>query len=142
MAGKSTQTLAERFWPKVRKTDGCWLWIGAKANGYGRVAFNGKVAGAHRVSYEMAHGPIPVGLQLDHLCRTRACVRPDHLEAVTCRENLLRGTGLVAVEVAKTHCPQGHPYSGDNLLYSRTKRGGLCRVCRTCRDVRNRRRAA
>jgi hypothetical protein len=77
------------FWAKVDKTETCWLWTGAMLNGYGKF-WAGKTVFAHRWSYERFIGPIPKGLHLDHLCRVPACVRPDHLEAVTNRENVLR----------------------------------------------------
>ena len=106
----------ERFWMKVNKTATCWLWTAAtKGGGYGSFFFNGKHAYAHRVSYSFSKGEIPSNLQLDHLCRVRRCVNPDHLEAVTQKENLLRGTGAPARNARKTHCKHGHPLSGDNL---------------------------
>jgi len=93
---------------------------------------------AHRVLYEWTVGPVPAGLELDHLCRVRRCVRPSHLEPVSRRENLLRGVTIPAAHVAKTHCPAGHPYVGANLELR--PRG--YRVCRTCHRERSRRRAA
>ena len=89
----------------------------------------------HRVAYEAAVGPIPEGLQLDHLCRNTLCTNPAHLEPVTCRENLLRGNTLQAANAAKTHCPYGHPYAGENLRVRRLKSGGLGRSCRECARV-------
>lgn len=90
-----TSPLEARFWPKVNKTDSCWLWTGAKTGaGYGmirEVGHGGKMLMAHRVAYELLVGPIPEGLFLDHLCRTPLCVNPAHLEPVTCRENMRRG---------------------------------------------------
>lgn len=89
---RETLTLADRFWAKVEKSDSCWLWTGAlfPSNGYGALHLDGAAVPAHRVSYELNVGPIPDGLTIDHLCRVRACVRPDHLEPVTQAENLRR----------------------------------------------------
>lgn len=113
---------------------GCWLWSGAlDPCGYGRIARNGKEQKAHRVSYYLAKGPIPDGLELDHLCRVRACVNPDHLEAVTHKVNAQRGlAGAYLAE--RTHCPQGHPYDEENTyLWGPEKRW---RKCRKCQDSR------
>ena len=87
--------ISARFWAKVDKTETCWLWTGGQSAGYGRFGFKGRPnLGAHRFAYELLVGPIPPGLDLDHLCRVRNCVNPDHLEPVTRRENLLlRGGG-------------------------------------------------
>lgn len=82
---------------------------------------------AHRVYYEARFGPIPAGLQLDHLCRNRGCVNPDHLEPVTCRENLMRGHTVAAANAKKTHCNAGHALAGDNLRVWKGKR--YCIVC-------------
>lgn len=123
----------DRFAEKVALTEsGCLVWLaGVTGDGYGRFRPGGRQTQttlAHRWSYEHHVGPIPKGLHLDHLCRNPPCVNPDHLEPVTCRENSLRGTGFVAVNAAKTHCPAGHPYSGENLYTY-----GWSRACRTCR---------
>ena len=127
------------FWGAVTKTEGCWLWSGAdNGNGYGTVYVNGRKTYAHRVSYEMAHGPIPVGLQIDHLCRVRNCVRPEHLEVVTPRENNLRGESPAAQQSRRTHCPQGHAYDETNTWVSKTGH----RSCRTCTTERSRRQRA
>mgnify|MGYP001612908111 CR=1 FL=1 len=100
---------AERFWRKVAKSDDCWLWTAAvNGNGYGSVHLN-----AHSVAWMLTHGtPTPPGKELDHLCRNRRCVRPDHLEAVTQHENLLRGNSPPAINARKKTCPNGHPYTG------------------------------
>lgn len=120
-----------RFWSKVDpcRTDGCVVWVGSISNGYGRFRVNGRTAPAH---YYLAGSP-PVGLEWDHLCRNRACVWPEHLEAVSHSENVRRGETprlAAARQQALTHCPQGHPYSGDNLI----ARNGW-RKCRTCKRV-------
>jgi hypothetical protein len=117
----------ERFWSFVDKTDGCWLWTGHTARGYGFFSQDWKRTAAHRVSYEWTVGPIPNGMQLDHLCRNPRCVRPDHLEPVTGRENLMRGTSFVSVNAAKTHCAQGHELSEANTRHWKGHR-----ICRTC----------
>jgi hypothetical protein len=94
-ADATRRPLTEKFWSKVDKTSDCWLWTASTRNGYGQIARgDGRVDYAHRLSYEMAHGAIPPGLNIDHLCRQPLCVRPDHLEAVTQRENLRRGAGF------------------------------------------------
>ena len=82
-----------RFWAKVDRSGSCWLWLAATSHGYGTFQSNGKLVRAHRYAYELLVGPIPGGLVIDHLCRTTACVNPEHLEPVTQRENLLRGAG-------------------------------------------------
>lgn len=130
----------ERFWAKVDKTDTCWLWTATVTKGgYGMFYFNGHHVYAHRFAYEWFVGPIPAGLQIDHVrsrgCRHRHCVNPAHLEAVTQRENLLRGDTISARAAAATHCPQGHPYSGDNLQVRKTGK----RNCRECHREQNRR---
>lgn len=81
-------TAIERFWAKVEKGDGCWMWSAKRdRNGYGRFYLDGAQRRAHRVSYEFAHGPIEDGMQIDHMCHNRACVRPDHLRAATNKQN-------------------------------------------------------
>lgn len=128
-------TLAERFARKYEPepNTGCWLWTAfVDAAGYGRINSGARASGgilyAHRVSYELHVGPIPAGLQLDHLCRVRSCVNPAHLEPVTAQENTSRGLGA-----AKPCCARGHALCGTNV---RLYRGA--RVCRTCHRDRER----
>jgi hypothetical protein len=111
---------------------GCWLWTGAvHPLGYGGFYFRGKRWPAYRVSYTLLRGEIPAGLQLDHLCRTPACVNPDHLEPVTQGENQRRGVGFSGKNARKTHCPKGHPYDENNTLRHRTTGARKCRQCNT-----------
>ena len=123
-------------WVSPEPNSGCWLWTGTtNPGGYGAVGFMGRTRSAHRVSYELAKGPIPAGLDLDHKCRVRCCVNPDHLEPVTRSENLRRGLAgenLRVAALAKTHCPKGHPYSGGNLYVAPDGH----RDCITCQRAR------
>lgn len=113
---------------------GCWIWTGALRRGYGMLSIKAPDRCAHRVAYRLLVGELAPGLHIDHLCRTPACVNPAHMEPVTSAVNVLRGVGFGAVNAAKTHCIHGHPFSGDNLLYSHS-RGRLIRQCRACRRV-------
>jgi HNH endonuclease len=127
-----SNTLHQRFWPKVNKTETCWLWTASTKNGYGQIGAGGKHGKplyAHRVAYELVNGPIPEGLHLDHLCRVTLCVNPAHLEPVTRRENILRGESPIAKQARKTECLRGHPLSGANL-YTDPKGKRSCKICR------------
>lgn len=112
---------------------GCWLWMGGlKPHGYGSFRNElGVVVPAHRYSYELHKNVIPPGLELDHLCRNRCCVNPDHLEPVTSTVNVLRGMGAGAIYARRTHCERGHLMLGDNL---RIKSDGT-RQCVQCKLV-------
>ena len=117
----------ERFWPKVDASGDCWEWTAAvKDTGYGNfwVGYDEGWARPHRYVWELLVGPVPEGLDLDHLCRNRLCVNPDHLEPVTRSVNLLRGIGNG--NKRKTHCPQGH------IIDGRSKTTGY-RFCRECK---------
>lgn len=119
----------ERFWEKVQKTDGCWEWAAHKNQyGYGTYSMQSRQHMAHRVAYELEVGPIPDGLEIDHLCRNRGCVNPSHMEPVTGRDNTLRGVGITAANARKTHCPKGHEFTPENTY---TTPDGK-RVCREC----------
>lgn len=137
--------LPERFWSKVTPCpmSGCWLWIGATSvSGYGNIGMGSKCNGtrrphqSHRVAYEAMVGPIADGLHIDHLCRQRCCVNPAHLEPVTNAVNVARGEAG-ARQLAKTHCPHGHAYAGENLVMQRNAVGRAARVCRTCKNAIN-----
>lgn len=116
---------------------GCWNWQGPiNGGGYATCSLHGKTRKVHRLIYEWERAPIPDGLTLDHLCRNRACVNPDHMEPVTNRVNILRGESFSATLARQTHCKHGHPFSGDNLEIDRD---GF-RRCITCRRQRQKKR--
>ena len=123
-------TIEERFWAKVHKTPTCWLWTAyTNIGGYGQL-YQGPqspIAVAHRFAYELLRGNIPEGLTLDHLCRVRNCVNPDHLEPVTLAENTLRGIGPTATNARKEQCKRGHPLSAYNSQPNQHLR--RCREC-------------
>lgn len=145
--GREITPLPDRFWAKVNKTATCWLWTGGlggkRALGYGRFPVNNKLSGkyrvylAHRLSWELLRGPIPADKQIDHLCRVRHCVNPDHLELVSIKENVLRGIGPTAINKRKTHCKHGHLYTPENTKIS--KKGRSCRECSRIFDREHRR---
>jgi hypothetical protein len=126
---KDIAPVEQRFWAKVDKTGECWLWTGATSGDgrYGTFGYEGRNQPAHRVAYMLTVGPIPENADLDHVkdrgCVSTLCVRPEHLEPVTHRENVLRGASPQAENARKTHCPRGHPY--DMTM-------GNGRWCRTC----------
>lgn len=123
----------QHFWKRVEKTDDCWWFTGYRdSRGYGYLYLTGASSNsAHRISYEEAKGPIPHGLHIDHLCRHPSCVNPAHLEAVSLKENVLRGIGITARNARKTHCPKGHEYSPENTYRDKTGK----RSCKACGRV-------
>lgn len=136
--------LPQRFWDKVLvgSATGCWQWTANTWNGYGKFSVNGRLRSAHVVAYTVLVGPVPEDRELDHLCHSRdlncmtqfcihrACCNPDHLQPVPHQVNMSRG-----IWAKKTHCPYGHPYSGDNLMVADGRRR-----CRTCVREQSRRR--
>ena len=110
---------------------GCRLWLGhVTHNGYGLLMVNGQHKRAHRLAFELARGPIPSGLTIDHLCRVRACINPDHMEPVTLKENIRRGGNTI-----KTHCKRGHVLDEKNIYLNRSKKY-VSRSCKKCRYLR------
>ncbi|MET8518144.1 HNH endonuclease signature motif containing protein [Streptomyces sp. NPDC005077] len=126
-----SSSLPERFWSKVQIGEpvDCWLWVGAKSsNGYGNFKHADTFTSAHRLSFADAYGSVPDGSVIDHLCQTRACVNPAHMELVSHAENVRRGRAGENHRV-KTHCPKGHPYDAENTYWHPAGH----RECRTCR---------
>lgn len=132
MPKKDVRPLSERLEERVHvEESGCWTWTGSlTTDGYGQLSVDGKKAYVHRLSYVAHVGPVPPGLQIDHLCRNRACVNPAHLEPVTQRENMLRG-----VAARNGMCKNGH-LVGDNVrIYVYGNK--TLRVCLACKADRN-----
>ena len=134
----------ERFWSKVNRGGDCWLWTGKiSVHGYGHFHLEGRLLGAHRVALLLSGEALQPDLEVDHLCRVRACVNPAHLEQVTHEVNEARKREAVGHHNSnKTHCPQGHEYTSANTRWSRNGKGSRFRICRTCdRACHARRRA-
>lgn len=127
----------DRFWQKVSRdgTETCWEWLATRdAGGYGRFWNDGRLVAAHRYSVELVRGPIPDGLDVDHLCRNRGCVNPDHLEVVSRQINVRRGIGPAAKNAGKTHCIHGHEFTEANTKIWKGY-GRVMRQCRACYRV-------
>lgn len=147
LAGYRSMTRRE-FWSRVLIGDDCWEWQGWLNHGYGRFIRQAPrprhnhlpktprpAIDAHRVPYDLFVGKVPEGLELDHLCRNKACVRPDHLEPVTHAENIVRGESPAAINARKTHCSRGHEFD-----VVRNDGGRRCRTCKNMKSYeRNRR---
>lgn len=156
-----TRSPSERFFSKIDKTDdagACWIWTGARVRGYGQFYAGPeaprRLVSAHRWSYAFHVGPVPEGLQIDHRCHSvdrtcvggiacthRACVNPQHLEAVSGKTNTARIPPLPAArrglhQTFKTHCPKGHAYTPENTYVHVRESGGINRVCRACKRDR------
>lgn len=103
----------------------CWIWKGAQLKGYAIVRRGGKALRVHRLVWSALYGEIPITRELDHVCRNKLCLNPDHLESVSHKENVLRGTSPSALNAKKTHAPCGHSY---------IEQDGLRRYCKPCRQ--------
>lgn len=124
----SDSIVAQRFWAKVDASGDCWIWIAGKSDtGYGSFRFRGGAKNAHTVAWTLLVGEVPDGMQLDHLCRVRECVNPDHLEPVTPIENARR-----AAFPRVGACPEGHTYTPENTYIATRRDGSTFRKCRIC----------
>jgi hypothetical protein len=121
---------------KPAREEGCWLWTGCRGEGYGRVYYGGKLRRVHIVVYELLVGFLKAGEQLHHCCENKECCNPRHLERLTLKDHLGRHVNLAARNRAKTHCPQGHEYTEDNLVPCLLKKGK--RLCLTCHREKGR----
>lgn len=123
--------LEQRFWAKVNKTKTCWLWTATKCSGYGNIWVNGKNVPAHRVSLFLLNIDIPKGMVVDHICRIRACVNPDHLRIVDMKTNALENSvSPVAINNKRITCKNGHLFDRINKC-----NGRLYRSCRACHNA-------
>jgi hypothetical protein len=134
----------KRFWDKVlpEPNSGCWLWVGSTSSDYGQLRIGaggrnkGRLVSSHRLAYEHYVGPIPEGLELDHLCRNRFCCNPLHLEAVTHAVNMARSPiSISRRRKIATHCSRGHAFDDKNTIWTSTPDGGSRRTCGTCHAV-------
>jgi hypothetical protein len=136
-------TIEQSFWERANKAEGCWLWSGSlNDDGYGIL----RRLSAHRYAYELLVGPIPDGMEIDHVCSVRKCVNPAHMEAVTHTENIRRSwvrgncenrrNTLAEMHKSKTHCPHGHALSGENLVFDTQSGARRCRICNNNKAAR------
>lgn len=141
MAGKKSElSLEERFWAKVDKSRDCWLWTAATNGTYGVMGSGNERDYAHRLAVIFDGRGIPKGMQVDHLCRNKLCVRPDHLDIVTPKENFSRVPRETMRHVIRSRtrvrCGKGHPLTSDNVFHRKNE---SFRRCRTCHRLQSRR---
>lgn len=142
LTARQAASAQRRLWSSIDTSGDCWQWTSTiRKNGYG-VFWLATVMGrevqykAHRIVWESLVGPIPKGLTIDHLCRHRSCVNPDHLEPVTSAENLRRAPATAPKQKSRwLRCAKGHPFTAENTLVEPRRGGGSSRRCRTCRSA-------
>ena len=125
--------LESRILSKTTKTESCWIWNGyTERNGYGRITVNDKPYSTHRLSFLLFKGELKENLVIDHSCRNRACLNPEHLRQVTQRENCHENSRASChLNSLKTHCPKGHEYTEENTK-TKTTKYGVGRACKEC----------
>ena len=133
-----SEVAKKRFFQKIKKVNKCWEWQGCiSSKGYGTFGFFGKWCKAHRASYMLFVGKIPEGLTIDHKCKNKKCVNPEHLRPMTMRDNILLGENCAAVNAKKTHCKRGHEFLKENIYPLKMKNGRNSRSCRICIKIRS-----
>lgn len=133
MTGSMKPKDIQRFFSKVNVVDNCWEWTDSLQRGYGYFKLKGKYCLSHRLSYKLFNGDLDDNLTIDHLCRNRKCVNPEHLEQVTIQENVVRGFGPTAINSKKTHCIRDHEFTIDNT-FIRKSGGRTCRICKRFKE--------
>jgi len=132
IVSKMNENVLSRFWSKVYKTNSCWEWLACKdKDGYGHFKLKNKNIAAHRVAYELINGKIPEELEIDHLCHNRKCVNPNHMETVTHKTNIKRGSNAT-----RTHCIHGHLFNNENTYIWKEKQR-TCKICAKNRIMEN-----
>lgn len=132
-APQDPSTFPTRYWALVDKRGPaeCWPWKGKFCKGHGVLPWAARYRGAHKFGYELAKGPVPDGLEIDHLCRNRACQNPAHMEPVTSRVNTMRGNAVSARHARATHCKRGHAKVPENINI-RVSKGREYKRCKIC----------
>jgi hypothetical protein len=131
------ESLSERFWAKVDRTDECWIWLGSKRRDYGLTFDQGRHRPATQVAWELTYSePFPTGMDACHTCDNPPCVRPDHIFPGTAKDNIQDAKRKGRLSRGRTHCPAGHRYDEANTYYPPSGRSGWCRACQRAAQKR------